>query len=89
MKCSECGKATFGKATRFCAPRCKVLWHRRQKKRGAQLFNAFMASRYDRGGPVTLGYCNSLAAMWRAEDEAAGRVSYHDELVPPIVKVWR
>jgi hypothetical protein len=48
-----------------------------------------MASRYDRSGPVTLGYCNSLAAMWRSEDNAAGRVSYHAELVPNLAKVWR
>lgn len=81
-KCSECGNATTGKATRFCGRPCKDAWNNRQKRRGVILLNLFAETRYNRSGSYGIADVNGLMATWRSEDVAAGRVTHHPEMIP-------
>ena len=81
--------ALRGKQERFCTRLCADNRNNRQKRRGVQLWNLFAETRKNRRGGRGIGDMNTLAALWFAEDAAAGRVSHHPELVPPQVKVWR
>jgi hypothetical protein len=87
MKCSECGAELSGKAKRFCGRVCDDAWMNRQKRRGVQLLNLYAETRKNRAGRHGLTSVNRLMATWFAEDAAAGRVTYHPELIPPIVKM--
>ena len=80
--CRECGKPLDPdrKAnTDFCATACRVSWRNRRMSRGADLYDAFMAMRYDRGAAKAEGLwalmCR-MASAWHEEDKAAGRQSY-------------
>jgi hypothetical protein len=87
IRCSECGSALAGKKSRFCSPAHKDAWNNRQKRRGVQLLNLYAETRKNRAGRHGLTSVNRLMATWFAEDAAAGRVTYHPELIPPIVKM--
>ena len=89
MKCSECGARLPEGRDRFCTVACRISWHNRLRKRGAQLFTLYAETRKNRKGKHGLASVNSLMASWFAEDTAASRVSYHPELVPQITKTWR
>lgn len=81
--CLECGEPyTRGAAdAEFCGARCRMAFNNRRAKRGAELYDLFMALRHDRA--VATAYkvwrlLNRLAAGFRAEDvaERAGRRSW-------------
>ena len=82
--CSECGSALSGRKSRFCGSRCKDAWNNRQKQRGVQLFNLYAETRKNRRGRYGIADVNALMAQWFAQDAAAGRVTHHPELVPPM-----
>ena len=93
IACAECGE-TFvprvtvpGQRVVFCSTRCRRRWHSRVDRRGRQLYHTFMDSRYRRKDPkaASIGTANSLAALWRAEDKAAGRRSYDHRLIPEVI----
>ena len=69
--CLECGGAT----TRgdFCCPACRVSFNNRRKVRGAELYDLYMAHRFDRAAATELGVfqaINRLASNYRQEDQA-------------------
>jgi hypothetical protein len=81
--CLECGDdfesmKTFGA---FCCPAHRLAWNNRRMKRGAELYDLFMALRFQRGLAKTLALWKlvcRLASAYRDEDwrERAGRVSW-------------
>lgn len=84
--CRECGKPFSAKrdTREFCDASCRRIWNNRRATRGAILFDAVMAWRFQRdafeaaGGRKLLG---QLASAFRAQDERdrGGRRSW-DEL---------
>lgn len=82
--CRECStplqKAAKPEA-RFCSNPCKDRWNNRRKNRGAELYDLFMAYRYDRGVSKALGLWSLICRMgsvWNEEDKETGRQSYGD-----------
>jgi hypothetical protein len=81
--CLECGKP-FGSAVReaeFCGPPCRMVFNNRRTKRGAELYDLFMALRHDRQTATALKVwrlLNRCAAIFREEDrsERDGRRSW-------------
>lgn len=80
--CRECGKPldTSRKGnTEFCNTACRISWRNRRMSRGADLYDAFMALRFDRADAKDKGLwalmCR-MASAWNEEDKAAGRQSY-------------
>lgn len=83
--CLECGEPyeadkAFGV---FCCPGHRKAWNNRRMVRGAELYDLFMALRYQRGLAQLLGLWRltcRLAAAFRDEDRAerAGRQSWRD-----------
>ena len=81
--CCECGaayEAVTVEAT-FCSAPCRKAWNNRRAVRGAELYDLFMALRFDRQTATALKVwklLNRLAAIYRAEDKAerAGRLSW-------------
>jgi hypothetical protein len=78
--CLECGGpgSAFGD---FCCAACRKSWNNRRMVRGAELYDLFMALRYERrtAYPMGLfGIISRAAAMFRREDlaERAGRKSW-------------
>lgn len=89
--CRECGKPLDPdrKAnTEFCATACRIAWRNRRMSRGADLYDAFMAMRFDREAAKDKGLwalmCR-MASNWNEEDKTAGRQSYF----PPDETVMR
>jgi hypothetical protein len=85
--CRECGSAFVQSraGVEFCGPTCRRVWNNRRLRRGAILYDLFMASRYELGEAKRLKLwreMNRLAALWREEDRVAGRKSYS---VPAVV----
>lgn len=83
-RCRECLKPLEAgrKATaEFCGIPCKASWNNRRKNRGAELYDLFMAIRFERGLAKTLGLwaviCR-MASVWKEEDDRAGRKSFSD-----------
>lgn len=82
-KCCECGTDLViqDKSKEFCDTACRISFHNRRKKRGAEMYDLFMHLRYNRkeaqGKEVWSLICN-MAMTWNEEDQEAGRVSYHD-----------
>jgi hypothetical protein len=84
-RCKECG-ATFAakRGTReFCSATCRRTWNNRRATRGAILFDAVMAWRFQRGAFEAAGgrkLLGQLASTFRAEDERerGGRRSWDD-----------
>lgn len=82
--CLDCGAAfvpapALRKA--FCCNDCCMRWNNRRLRRGAQLYDLYMAHRFDRPTAVrlrVLGMMNRLASIWRDEDrrERDGRASW-------------
>lgn len=80
--CRECGKP-LGPSVRpekkFCCHPCGFAWNNRRKLRGAELYDLFMAMRYERGAAKLYGVwaiiCR-MAAMWNEEDKERGAKSY-------------
>lgn len=80
--CRECSKPldTGRKATmEFCSTAHRIAWRNRRASRGADLYDLFMAMRYDREDAKALGLWALMCRMgsvWNEEDKAANRQSY-------------
>ncbi|SEK36776.1 hypothetical protein SAMN04515666_101338 [Bosea lupini] len=81
--CAECGaphKAARPTAE-FCSATCRKAFNNRRALRGAELYDLFMAHRFERQAAQearVLHAMNRLASNWREEDKAqrAGRKSW-------------
>lgn len=78
--CLECGAATKAKGD-FCSAACRHAFNNRRKARGAELYDLYMAHRFDRSHAQQLRVfqaINRLASNYRREDKAdrAGRRSW-------------
>jgi len=81
--CLECGGPMDGRHARaeFCGPPCRKAWNNRRMVRGAELYDLFMAHRFDRARATELGLLgvvNRMASYFRDDDKAArdGRRSW-------------
>lgn len=82
--CLECGGALIPASpieAEFCASACRMAFNNRRAKRGAELYDLFMALRHDRAVATAFKVwrlLNRLAAGFRAEDvaERDGRRSW-------------
>ena len=81
--CLECGAGLpSDRATAvFCSGPCRKVWNNRRMQRGAELYDLFMAFRFDR--PLAralrvMSMLNRLASQFREADrrERAGRQSW-------------
>lgn len=97
-KCIECGAEIKSRANRggpksvFCSKACNMRFFNRRMKRGALLYDVYMASRYDRevnkSGITTMA---QMASRWRDEDKAEreGRRSWNDGRIDPLDRAAR
>lgn len=85
-QCLECGgrmQTTRDGPHVFCSSGCRKSFNNRRMRRGAQLYDLFMAMRHERkeaeGERVWSALCR-LAAEWRSEDDdqRGGRKSWGD-----------
>ena len=73
--CLECGKSLEAMqrlSAAFCCTACRRAWNNRRMVRGAELFDLYMAQRYERGAAQAaqvMTLISRLAATYRAEDE--------------------
>lgn len=81
--CLECGEPFTSPSpeAEFCRPACRQAFNTRRSKRGAELYDLFMALRHDRKTATLLKVwrlLNRCAAIYRREDRAerAGRSSW-------------
>lgn len=81
--CLECGTPFTPRQAdaEFCAPACRKTWNNRRLLRGAELYDLFMALRWDRRiatGLHVFTLLSRLAAIYRREDldERDGRRSW-------------
>jgi hypothetical protein len=80
--CRECGTALDAglKATAvFCGIPCKAKWNNRRKNRGADLYDLWMAMRYERDEAKRLGLWGEMCRLsegWNDEDKKAGIRSF-------------
>jgi hypothetical protein len=68
--CAECGNGHPAKGD-FCATACKDAFNNRRKARGAEMYDLYMAHRFERPLATSLGVfqaINRLASNWRSED---------------------
>ena len=68
--CLECGKLVTSKGE-FCSTPCRSAFNNRRKQRGAELYDLYMAHRFERDHAQRLGVfqaINRLASNWRQED---------------------
>ena len=78
--CLECGEGTPRKGE-FCSAKCRSDWNNRRRQRGAELYDLYMAHRFDRVTAQTLGVfqaINRMASNFREDDKARrdGRKSW-------------
>lgn len=83
--CKECSApfASEKAHAEFCSPICRRAWNNRRATRGVEIYDLFMALRYDRDRAKLLKLWNllcRLAAAFREDDlrERAGRPSWAD-----------
>ncbi len=79
--CRECLQNFKAKTTaaQFCGAPCRSGFNNRRKRRGAELYDLFMAMRHQRADAKEAGTWKRLcrlAQSFRAEDEQEGRTSY-------------
>lgn len=72
--CLECGTGFEAKrATKlFCSPGCRQIWNNRRMLRGAEIYDLFMAMRFDRQAAEAEGVWNfmcRMAASFKAHDD--------------------
>jgi hypothetical protein len=80
--CKECGGKVAGKAE-FCCSGCRHAFNNRRRQRGAELYDLYMAHRFERDLAGELGVfqaINRLASQFREEDKAKreGRKSWRN-----------
>lgn len=78
--CLECGTDHACKGE-FCSTACRTVFNNRRKQRGAELYDLYMAHRFDRDRAQELGVfqaINRLASTYRDEDRESrnGRRSW-------------
>jgi len=80
--CRECTaklEPTRNCHAEFCNAGCRIAWRNRRASRGAELYDVFMAIRFNRKAASALGLwalmCR-MASNWKDEDRAADRQSY-------------
>lgn len=85
VRCRECGKPVEAKRNTkaFCCTGCRTAFNNRRIQRGGELYDLFMAVRYDRDKAKELELWTKLCRMaqtFREEDqrERAGRKSWQD-----------
>lgn len=93
--CLECGDdfealKAFGA---FCCPAHRQLWNNRRMKRGAELYDLFMALRFQRGLAKAMGLWRlvcRLASAFRDEDwrERDGRLSWRSPKDVVAERAW-
>ena len=78
--CFECGETfeALSRRAEFCSRACRNEWGNRRLRRGAELYDLFMASRFDLAAAKDQKVwreMNRLASRFRAEDQEsrAGR----------------
>lgn len=83
--CLECGQpfTRVGTRAEFCSSPCRKSWNNRRMTRGAELYDLFMAHRFERARATQmglLGLINRMASNFRAEDRErrAARRSWRD-----------
>lgn len=81
--CRECGAPVDRDDALFCSGVCRQAFNNRRLQRGAQLYDLFMALRFNRPLASSLGLWSilcRLASEWRSLDqvERAGRQSWQD-----------
>lgn len=83
--CLECGRAyaALRAHSGFCSPACRRAFNNRRAMRGAELYDLFMAHRFDRARAQRLklmGVLNRMASNFRGQDheQRAGRRSWRD-----------
>jgi len=100
--CLECGGPlpAAGEAI-FCASTCRAAFNNRRAKRGAELYDLYMAHRFDRAAATdakVISLMNRLASNYRRQDQdqRAGRRSWRplravlaDHPSLRAVVVWR
>lgn len=84
-KCRECGNVlakpqrAAGRKVEFCGRECRATFNNRRAMRGAELYDYYMAMRYQRQthGHL-LAVMNQIASAWRDMDKAEreGRSSW-------------
>lgn len=72
--CKDCGCAipSESKSRDFCTSSCRSNYHNRRKQRGADLYDLFMALRFDRAAAQEQGAWSlmcRMAAQFRMEDQ--------------------
>lgn len=78
--CADCGAVAPAGAD-FCTPACRHAFNNRRRLRGAELYDLYMAHRFERPVAKALGLLqamNRLASDFRAEDveKRSGRKSW-------------
>lgn len=83
--CAECGAAYEARRaeSEFCSTSCRMAFNNRRAARGVQLYDLFMAQRYERADSKDWGTWSAmcrLAEDFRGEDieKRAGRKSWGD-----------
>lgn len=80
--CLECGtQFAAARGREFCTSACRQRWNNRRMQRGAELYDLYMAHRFDRANAQALGVfqaVNRMASNFHTEDaaERAGRRSW-------------
>lgn len=77
--CRECGSELKSRRAEFCGMECRISWRNRRSSRGAELYDLFMAMRYDRAAANEAGLWKIMCRMaqaWNDEDKSAGRRTY-------------
>lgn len=84
ITCLECGGEglQFGSTPReFCGAPCRNAWHKRRRDRGAEIYDLFMAVRFERGPAKLYSLWTLMCALASAYRDAdnhkrAGRRSW-------------
>jgi hypothetical protein len=81
--CRECGDLFLALKSHaaFCSTKCRKTWNNRRATRGAQLYDAVMAMRYDRKAAAAAGidwtFVSRMVEMFNAEDQRDYRPARH------------
>lgn len=85
MTCLECqsplAPSRGPHERKFCCDDCRRAFNNRRQQRGAQIYDMFMAMRYDRAAAADLGvwgFMCRMAEAWHDDDVAHGRASFGD-----------
>lgn len=87
--CQECGEplASQKPGARFCTSKCRLSFNNRRLQRGAELYDLFMAMRYDRAAAQEAGAWSMLCRMAQQmrDDDVAKRDGRKSWQAPNVV----